>query len=444
MKHISRYWIISMLVGLLMLAAQTRLAFAQGTGGNPSAVLLTIDGPITPIQAEYLERGLREAAIQNARLIIIQIDTPGGAIDVMERMVQDIRSSKIPVITYVSPSNAMAGSAGTLITLSGDLAAMAPDTTIGAASPVGQQGQDIGTTEEAKVKEILKASVRNLTKNRSPEAIALAESTIESAKAVTVDEALKIGLVDIKARDVPDLLKQLDGRKAILDSGEVTLDTRGVQAVDLKKTLIETLLDMLVNPNLIFLLLAVGVQAILIELSSPGGWVAGFVGAVCLLLAVYGIGLIPVNWFGALFLILAFVLFVLDIKAPTHGALTIVGAASFITGSLVLFNSAQVPGFQLVSVPLVIGSGILIAASFFAIVSIALRAQRKPVMTGQNKLIGQTGYVESDLNPKGMVRVGGELWGALAEEDRLPVPKGEKIEVVKVTGLQLIVRKFVK
>ena len=444
MKKITCHWILFVVTYLLILAMPSHLVFGQGNSGSPTAMILNINGAITPIQAEYLERVLKEADAKNARLVIVQIDTPGGAIDVMERMVQDIKGSKIPVVTYVSPSNAMAGSAGTLITLSGALCAMAPDTTIGAASPVGSQGEDIGQTEEAKVKEILKASVRNLTKNRSSEAISMAEATIEDAKAITVDEALKIGLVDIKATSVADLLIQLDGRTVTLDSGQVTLHTSGIQMVDVPNTMIETLLEMLVNPNLVFLVLAVGVQAILIELSSPGGWVAGFVGTVCLLLAIYGLGLIPVNWFGGLFLVLAFVLFVLDIKAPSHGALTVTGAVSFIVGSLVLFNTVRIPGVPTISVPLVVVTGIFIAASFFAIVSLALRAQRRPVLTGREKLVGQTGYVQSTLNPRGMVRVGGELWGALADEGEAPVEMGTKIEVVKVSGLQLVVKKLIK
>ncbi|MEM5774891.1 MAG: hypothetical protein AAGU05_07795, partial [Anaerolineaceae bacterium] len=222
---------------------------------------------------------------------------------------------------------------------------MAPETTIGAASPVGSEGEDIGETMEAKVKEILKASVRGLTKNRSEEAIRLAEETIENARAVTVDEALEVGLVDFKAANVQDLLNQLHGHQVLINDDPVTLSTRNAQVVDVGNTFIEELLLLLVNPNLVFLLLAIGVQAILIEISSPGGWGAGFIGVVCILLAVYGIGVLPVNWFGILFLVAAFVLFILDIKAPTHGALTVAGAASFIVGALVLFNSTTLPGF---------------------------------------------------------------------------------------------------
>jgi len=198
---------------------------------------------------------------------------------------------------------------------------------------------------------------------------------------------------------------------------------------------------LLVNPNLVFLLLAVGVQAILIEISSPGGWGAGFIGVVCLLLAIYGIGILPVNWFGLLFLLTAFILFILDIKAPTHGALTAAGAASFIVGALVLFNSATLPGFPRVSIPLVVGTGISIAGFFFVIMTFALRAQRRPIQIGKETLPGKQGWVVVDLNPRGMVQVGGELWAADAQGENIPIQEGERIEVVQADGLELRVKR---
>jgi membrane-bound serine protease (ClpP class) len=294
---------------------------------------------------------------------------------------------------------------------------------------------------ESKEKEILKASVRGLTKNRSAEATKLAEDTIENAKAVTVEEALAVGLVDIQANDIGDLIQQLNGRSVIVKDNQLTLNTENAEVIVVENTLIEGILLLLVNPNLVFLLLSVGVQAILIEISSPGGWVAGFLGAVCILLAVYGLGILPVNWFGILFLLVSFVLFILDIKAPTHGALTAAGAISFIAGALVLFNSVRLPGFPRISVPLVVGTGAFFAATFFIIASFAWRAQRRPVLIGRETLPGKQGYVEVELNPRGMVHVAGELWAAEAIGEEIPVKKGERIEVVEASGLVLRVKK---
>jgi membrane-bound serine protease (ClpP class) len=408
---------------------------------TPLVVVLTSQGAITPTLEDYLLRGLEIARQEEAEAVILQLDTPGGSIELMNAIVQVIRDSEIPVVVYVSPRNAMAGSAGTVITLAGHLAAMAPETTIGAASPVGSEGEDIGETLETKTKEILKASVRALTANRPAEATTLAESMIQDARAVTVDEALQTGLIDIRAADLDDLLAQMDGRKVQVRDVERTLHTRNAQIRMVDNTFIEQVLILLVNPNLVFLLLSIGVQAILIEISSPGGWVAGFVGAVCVMLAVYGMGLLPVNWVGILFLVTAFILFILDIKAPTHGALTVAGLIAFITGSLVLFNSVRLPGVPTISVPLVVGMGLIMAGSFFTVMMIALRAQRAPIKTGVESIVGRSGYAQTDLDPSGMVLVYAEQWSAEAEQDEAPIPKGTRVEVVRVDGLHLKVRR---
>ena len=426
---------------IFLLALLPAVVQAQSDGSNPVIVVKTNKGAVTPVLIDYLERGISTATARDAEAIILQLDTPGGSVDVMNEVVQIIRNSDIPVIVFVSPENAMAGSAGTIITLAGHVAAMAPATTIGAASPVGSQGEDIEQTMESKVKEILKASVRNLTASRPPEAVRLAEETIESAIALTVDEALEVGLVDIKARNVNDLITQLNGREVIVTGSTRTLNTSNAILVEVNNTFIEGLLLMLVNPNLVFLLLSLGIQAILIEISSPGGWVAGFLGVVCILLAIYGLGVLPVNYFGLLFIVLAFVLFILELKTPALGGLTAAGVVSFITGALVLFNSIQVPGFQQVSVPLVIGMGIFIAASFLLVVTIALRAQRAPIKMGREALIGQKGFVKEALDPIGMVQVGGELWQAELEDGEEHLPANSRISVTAIEGLKLIVRK---
>ncbi len=328
---------VSILLIILSISlSQPVFAYSSLKNGN-QAIVMTASGPLTPAMLQYLTRGLNYAELQGAKLVIFQLNTPGGEIELLTRMVTAIRGSHIPVVIYIAPRGAMAGSAGTVITLAGHVAAMAPETAIGAASPVGSQGEDIGQTMETKAKEILRATVRSLAERRSPEAIALAEDTIQNARAVSSAEALKIGLIDFIANDTSDLITQLDGFQVHTVDGDLVLSTKDLVQVPLNSSLIEQLLQMLTNPNIVFLLLSVGVQAILIELSSPGGWVAGFIGAVCLALATYGLGILPVNWFGIVFLLLSFILFMLDIKAPTHGALTVAGIGSFIVGGLVLF-----------------------------------------------------------------------------------------------------------
>ena len=204
---------------------------------------------------------------------------------------------------------------------------------------------------------------------------------------------------------------------------------------------IEQLLQILIDPNVVFILLAIGVQALLIEFTHPGAWVPAFFAVVCLSLAAYGLGFLPVNWFGIIFVVTAFVLFIVDIKTPTHGALTVAGVASFIIGALVLFNSPGTPQFQRVSIPLVVFVGVFIGAIFAIILGFALRAQRRPVIFGQESLGGRTGYATMDINPTGQVQTGSELWSADLADGSEKINKGDKVEVVKAEGLRLKVRK---
>jgi membrane-bound serine protease (ClpP class) len=433
-------------VGLLAwVAAGILAAFQPGTAqaqsGAPTAVVVTLDGPLNPIWEEMIDRGIQAAQERDAEILVLKLNTPGGEVTLMSKLISQIRNSPVPVVVYVSPAGAMAGSAGTMLTLAGHAAAMAPETAIGAASPVGSEGEDVGETMEAKLKEMFKATARSLASHRGEEAIRLAEAAIDDARAVSSDEALQAGLIDFIARDVSDLLNQLDGFTIPFQGSERVLHTGGAVVVEMQATFLEQLLQVMANPNLVFILLSVGIQAILIEISSPGGWVAGFIGAVCIALAVFGMGILPVNWFGVIFLVISFVLFILDIKAPTHGALTAAGVASFIVGALVLFNSPRVPDFQRVSVPLVVGTGLAIGGLFFVIMTFALRALHIPVQTGMESLVGQVGVARTELAPGGSVQLGSELWTAVLEHPSGRVPKGSRVEVVGREGIQLRVRK---
>ena len=283
--------------------------------------------------------------------------------------------------------------------------------------------------------------MRTLAEGRSAEAVSLAESAVESAAAASASEALQVGLVDFIAEDEADLLQQLDGFTVQLQNGERTLETSGATITEVQPSLIEQLLSILTNPNIVFLLLTIGVQAIIIELSSPGGWVAGFIGAVCLALAAYGLGVLTVNWFGLVFLAIAFALFILDIKAPTHGALTAAGVASLIVGSLVLFNSPASPSFQRVSVPLVVLTSVFTGGIFFTFLLFAVRAQKTPIRTGVESILGRVGTVRDALAPVGTVQLGGELWTAQVVEGEEALQAGERVEVVRLEGNRLLVRK---
>ncbi len=421
---------------LALAAALAWAAGANAQGAGSRALLLTFDGPLTPAMADYLERGLRQAQTDPAELVVLQLNTPGGQITLMERMISAIRNSPVPVVVYVTPRGAIAGSAGTLITLAGHASGMAPETAIGAASPVGGQGEDLEETIAAKEKEALRALARALANRRGAVASALAEATIESAKAVTAEEALAAGLVDVIAQDVPALLRQLDERIVEVNGQPRPLLTRNLLVSEVPMTLIETLLNLLTNPNLVFLLLSFGSLLIYIEIQTPGGWVAGLLGAGCLLLAFYGLGVLPVNWFGLIFIGLAFGLFIAELNTPTtFGALTAAGGICLVIGALVLFNSPGSLPFFRVNVPLVVISTVVLAALSLAVVGFALRSARRPVLVGTHTLIGQAG----EMRTGDSAQVGSELWSV--EPENGPLHPGDPVEVTAVKGLKLRVRR---
>ncbi len=426
-----------LLLAVVLLGIQS--AFAQGNA--PVALVIKADGPITPAMLEYFERGVELAERRDAEVLLVELNTPGGDLATTTNIIQLFRSSTVPVVIYITPNGAMAGSAGAIITMAAHAAAMAPETAIGAASPISGSGEDLTKTLETKAKEIMRAQIRPLVARRGQAASALAEAMIETAKAASAQEALDARLIDFIAMDTKDLLDQLDGFTVQVKDEQRQLDTAGAQVEVLEMSFIERFLLFLTDPNIAFLLIAIGIQAILIEIASPGGWVAGFIGVVCISLAVYGMGVLPVNWFGFIFLVTAFVLFILDIKAPTHGALTAAGVGSFIVGALVLFNSPGTPQFQRVSVPLVVGVGLFLGLVFFIILGFALRAQLIPHRMGMESLVNRTGTARTDLRATGQVQVGSELWSAEPVEGGETIGRGDKVEVVEVRGLRLIVKK---
>jgi membrane-bound serine protease (ClpP class) len=432
-----RIWLLPAIVLAIFAAAWS--AYAQGT--KPLILILDANGPISPPMAEYIGRGIQTAERQQAEALIVQLDTPGGDLGSLTKIIQDIRASTVPVVIYVAPNGAMAGSAGALVTMAGHVAAMAPEAAIGASSPVGSGGTDLSTTEKAKVSQIMKAQIRPLVEPRGPAALQLAQQMIDNAKAVSASEALQAHLIDMTAVNVDDLINKLNGFSVNMPSGPVVLHTTGAITQTVDMSLVEQLLLVLTDPNIVFVLLALGVLALQVEITHPGGWVPGFIGITLLALAVYGLGVLPVNWFGLVFIITAFVLFILDIKAPTHGALTAAGVASFIAGSLVLFNSPGVPAFERVSVPLVFGVGITIGLMFAGILTYALRAQGLPLQTGSATMVGKFGTARSDVKPAGQVQVGSELWTAEAAPGSSSIRRGDRVEVIEVHGLRLKVRK---
>lgn len=433
MRRFLIFWLV--LAGLLSLlagpvAAQERTVY-----------VLTVDGAITAAIGDYIGRGIRLAERDGVEAVVIRLNTPGGDLQSTTRIMERLENAKVPVIVYVWPRGGMAASAGTLILLAAHGAAMAPRTTIGAAHPVVAPGTEETISPEMmeKVVNVMTEHARLFAERRGEAAAEWAQRAIRESATAGPDEALEAGVIDLIAEDMDRLLEGFDGRTVTLGDGrEVTLHTAGAKTRDIPLSPIEQLLQVLINPNVAFILITIGVQAILIELASPGGWVAGFIGVLCLALAAYALGVLPFNWLGLVLMATAIVLFILDIKAPTHGALTAAGTLTFIAGALILFNAPLSPYGQ-ISVPLVVAVAILTALFFAFVIAKALQAQKPRSVTGQEGLVGQTGIAKSRLDPEGWVLVAGELWRARAEES--PVEEGEAVEVLKVEGFRLYVRK---
>ncbi len=432
------------LVGLFILVSLVYTGKSISAQNN-EVILLEASGPVTPAMAGYLVRSIRTAEERDAVAVILSLDTPGGLVDTTQEIVQLFRSSTVPIIVYVTPRGAQAASAGSIITMAGHASAMAPETVIGAASPVGENGVDLEETLFRKVSQDLRATVRNLTANRGQAATQLAEEMIQDARAVTADEALQAGLIDVVADDIPDLMQKIDGLTVLVNDSPVVLATAAADQSDLPANPIEQVLFALVNPLLLGILLTLGVQAILIELSSPGGWVAGLIGVLAIGLALYGLGQLPVNWLGFGLIMVAFVLFLMEIKAITHGALAITGTVILTAGLLILFNSPGTPDFLSISIPAAIAISLTTTLFFLFVLGKAIGSQRARPVTGVEGLVGQKGPARTPLTSddhkapfSGMVLIAGELWQARSEQE---VGKGEPVIVTAVDGITLRVKK---
>ena len=424
-------------LGLALLVA---LSFAPATQAQtaPQVDVLTVKGAITPIVAAYIDRGIATAENDGSACLIIQLDTPGGSVQVTEEIVQSMKAAAVPIVVYVQPTGAKAASAGTFLTLAAHLAAMAPGTRIGAAHPVDMSGQEMSEAVAAKSVNDAVALVKGLAERRGAEAVAWAESAVRESSSITDDEALQRGVVDLVAKDLATLVQELDGREVLVNDQTVTLVTQGASINQLPMSAVEGFLHTITDPNIAFLLMTIGLNAIIFELSQPGGYLTGVVGAICLVLALFSLGVLSVNWTGLIFIALAFILLIADVKAPTHGILTALGVVSFILGSMILFSSP----FAQVSLQLVVAVGLFTGVFFAFVIAKVLGIHRRRPITGIEGLVGQLAVARSDLEPEGTVFLKGELWQAVVSEGA--VRRGEQVEIIEVSGFKLRVRKVTR
>ncbi len=421
--------------GLLMIAGAVALCtfliltgYRMAVAADRSVYLITVSDAISPGTADYIKSGIQKASDAGATCIIIELDTPGGLAESMRHIVMAIYASKIPVVVYVSPSGARAASAGVMITLAGDIAAMAPATNIGAASPVGLGGKQINKTMSKKIINDMVAFTKGIAKKRGRN-MTWAEKAVRESVSVTETEALKLNIIDIIATDIDDLIRQMNGRE-IKEKG--VLDLNRVQKIRIKETLRTKVLKTISNPNIAYILLLIGLAGLYFEFSHPGAIFPGVLGGISLVLAFFALQTLPVNYAGVILIILAIIFFIMEMKISSYGLLSVAGIVSLLLGSIMLFDSGD-SGMR-VSWHVLIPTLVLISGFFVFVAGLVFKAQVTTPRTGAAGIVGEVGIVKKAIMPDGKIMIRGELWKAIAKE---PIPEGTRVRVLNLENLVL-------
>jgi len=409
---------------------------AQSEGGRV-VYLLTFHGAVTPVLDQYIAAQITAAALNNVEAIILQLDTPGGSVEITKSITQQMLASPVPLVVYVAPGGAHAGSAGTFITLAAHVAAMAPGSSIGAASPVGAAGEDVGETMAAKITNILSADIENLAERRGEAAVTWALAAVQEAAAATANQALELGVIDLIAPDVEDLLTQLDGFPVTVQGEPQQLQTAQAILEPRDLTPLQEFLNFIANPTIAALLLTLGSAGLLAELWNPGTWIPGVAGAICLLLGLYALGQLDANFAGVALMAVAVALFIAEAFTPTFGALIAAGLVAFLLGAALLFDA---PGIETPWGTMVALAIFLAAFTFFASAK-GLAIQRKPPLTGSEGLIGQTARAKVAFasGERGSVFVAGEWWNAQLESGAVQLE--DEVEILGRQGYTLLVKR---
>lgn len=394
-------------------------------------MVIELEGAINPGIAQFVTRGIKQAETTKQTMVIIRLDTPGGLDPSMRSIVKAILNAQLPVVVYVAPRGARAASAGVMITIAAHVAAMAPQTNIGAAHPVTAGGKEISKTMSEKVVNDMVAYARGIAKERGRNADWV-EKAIRESVSITGDVAVKNNVVDMVARDMNELLGLLDGREIVLDKGKVTLGTKGLQLVYFTPGWRDRVLNTISNPNIAYILMMIGLAGIYFELAHPGAIFPGVIGAISLILAFFSFQTLPVNYAGLLLIALAIIFFIAEIKVQSYGLLSLAGLISLILGSVMLFENVRV------SLKLMMPTIVLIGGFFVGIAFLAFRAYRRTPKGGMEGLLGEIGVVEERIDPVGLIFAHGEHWKATSEE---VAEEGEKVRIVGSRGLELIVKK---
>ncbi len=409
------------------------LSLCYSQTSHADIIVINAEGIVNPVMSEFISKNIDDAEEENAEALVIKLDTPGGLDTSMRSIVKKILSSEVPIVVYVSPSGARAASAGVFITLSAHVAAMAPGTNIGAAHPVGVGGKMDKTMAEKAVNDAA-AYIRSLAEKRGRNA-EWAEKAVRESVSVTQDEALKLKVIDFVAPDLKALLKTIDQRVVKTSIADHTIKTAGVNIRHKEMSFRQKVLDIISNPNIAYMLMLIGFYGIFFELTNPGSIFPGVLGAISLILAFYSFQTLPVNYAGLLLILLAIVLFILEIKITSYGLLTIGGLISMIMGSIMLFDS-PLPFFK-VSLKVILPSVFLTTLFFGLSILLVIKSHRRKPVTGSEGLIGLEGEARTDIHVNGKVFVHGEIWKAWSD---ISIKAGETIIVEQVDNLKLKVR----
>ena len=396
--------------------------------------MLRVDSIIHPVASEYVRDGLTEAEVSGAAAVVIELDTPGGLMDSTREITTAMLGARMPVLVFVAPPGAQAASAGFFILMAADVAAMAPGTNTGAAHPVGGAGETIEGVLGKKVEEDAAANIRSLAA-RNQRNIELAQSAVVDSKSFTAAEALEGKLIDLLANDRAELLATVDGRTINKNGKELVLRTSGSAVRDFDMTAFQRVRSILVHPNVAAILFSLGMLAMYFELATPGAVLPGVLGALFLILSFYGLSVLPVSYAGVALLVLAAILFLLEIKVAGFGILGGGGVVALVLGLIMLFKSAD-PAIR-VSLELIVGMAVVAAAVVAFLATMVLRVHRRRAATGREGMVSEHGVARTDLAPRGKVTVHGEIWDAVSEA---PVAAGQQVEVVGIDGLLLRVQ----
>jgi len=400
--------------------------------------LIGIDGDINPATGKFIMDSIDEATKQNAQCLVIQLDTPGGSLESTRLIVKKMLSSNIPIVVYVSPSGARAASAGVFITMAANVAVMAPGTHIGAAHPVtlgGGEGKESKTMTEKIVNDTV-AFVKNIAKTRGRNAD-WAEKAVVKSVSITEEEAVKLNVVDFVIPDLQGLLAKIDGRVVKFDGGTRTLQTKGVQPKTIQMSWNQKLLAVISHPQIALYLLMLASLGIFFELSNPGAILPGVVGGISLVLSLYVLQVLSVNYAGLALILFSIILFIAEIKVVSHGLLAIGGIISLFLGSIMLFNTPD--AYMRLSLSVIIPAVLVTSAFFIFAATMAIRARLRRPTTGMEGLIGEVGVASTAIGPEGKVSIRGEFWNVVSDQ---AIGQGEKIQVVGVVNLRLKVKKM--